>query len=81
MMARPVHLPYRATNPRSIRGAKKRGWTVVAARKNYVEVASWMGLNIWCDRTAGGYWLSSFHYREFAFENGADALAFKLKWG
>lgn len=81
MMARPVRLPYKATNPRSIRGAKKRGWTVVAARKNYVEVASWMGLNIWCERTAGAYWISSFHYREFAFEDGKDALAFKMKWG
>lgn len=80
-MARPVCLPYRATNPRSIRGAKKRGWHIVRARNNYVETASWMGLNIWCERTAGGYWLSSFHYREFAFENGTDALAFKLKWG
>ena len=80
-MARPFCLPYRATNPRSIRGAKKRGWTVVRVRNNYSETTSWMGLNIWCERGVGGYWLSSFHYREFAFENGQDATMFKLKWG
>lgn len=80
-MARSLYLPYRASNPRTIRGAKKRGWHVVRIQNNYVEKTSWMGLNIWCERTAGSYWLSSFGLREFAFESGADALAFKLKWG
>lgn len=80
-MSRGLYLPYKSTNPRTIRGAKKRGWYVVKPNPNYVERASWMGLNIWCDRTMGGYWLSSFHFREFAFEKGADAVAFQMKWG
>ena len=80
-MARSLYLPYRPTNPRTIRGAKKRGWYVVCVRNDYVKDASWTGLNIWCEANAAGYWLSSFHYREFAFEKASDALLFKLKWG
>ena len=80
-MARCFNHPYKSTNPRTVRGAKKRGWYVVKPNPNYVERASWMGLNIWCDSALKGYWLSSFHYREFAFENGADAMAFQMKWG
>ena len=80
-MARNFGLPYRASNPRSVRGARKRGWTVAEPRPSYVEKASWMGVNIWCDKYLTGYWVSSFHLRQFAFENPADATAFKLKWG
>lgn len=80
-MARGLALPYKPTNPRTVRGAKKRGWYVIKPNPNYVERASWMGLNIWCDQSAAGYWVSSFHYREFAFEKGTDALAFQMKWG
>ena len=81
MMAHSLYLPYKPTNPRSIRGAKKRGWYVMRPNPNYVERSSWMGLNIWCERSLSGYWVSSFHHREFAFEKGTDALAFQLKWG
>lgn len=80
-MSRSLYLPYRASNPRTVRGARKRGWTVVSPRYNYSEQSSWLGLNLWCEQSMGGYWISSFHYREFAFENGQDALLFKLKWG
>ena len=80
-MARNLHLPYKSTNPRTIRGAKKRGWYVIRPNPNYVERASWMGLNIWCDRATSGHWVSSFIHRKFAFEKGADALAFQMKWG
>ena len=80
-MSRNLHLPYLATNPRTVRGAKKRGWTVIKPNPNYVEKVSWMGLNIWADRTAAGYWVASFSLREFAFERGSDAMAFQLKWG
>ena len=80
-MARSLYLPYRPSNPRTIRGAKKRGWTVVQVRNDYTKDLSWMGLNIWTDKNLSGYWMSSFHYREFAFENPSDALLFKLKWG
>lgn len=84
-MARNLGLPYRADNPRSVRGARKRGWTVVrsgqAAFKNGEVRASWLGLNIWAERTCRGYWVSSFFLGEFAFEDTADATAFQLKWG
>ena len=80
-MSRNLGLPYKATNPRSVRGAKKRGWTVISVDLNYVKNCSWLGLNIWCDHQMGGYWVSSFMLREFAFEDGKDAVAFKLKWG
>lgn len=77
---RTLSLPYRATNPRSVRGARRRGWTTLNPRPNYVEKVSWMGLNIWCEINCSGYWVSSFQRREFAFENSGDAVAFGLKW-
>ncbi len=80
-MSRSLYLPYRATNPRSIRGAKKRGWSIVSPRNNYVEKTSWMGLCLWCERQMRGYWVASFQRREFAFESSVDALAFQMKWG
>lgn len=80
-MSRTLHLPYKSTNPRSIRGAKKRGWNIVSPRNNYSEQTSWLGLCIWAERSLSGYWVASFQKREFAFERGSDALAFKLKWG
>jgi hypothetical protein len=80
-MSRSLYLPYKSTNPRTVRGAKKRGWTVIRPNPNYVEQLSWMGLNIWTERTAAGYWVASFSLREFAFEKSSDATAFLLKWG
>lgn len=80
-MARSLYLPYKPTNPRTVRGAKKRGWTVVTPRNSYVEKASWMGLCIWAERFMSSYWICSFSLREFAFESHADAVTFKLKWG
>ena len=82
MMARSLYLPFKSSNPRTIRGAKKRGWTVVQVRNNYSEQASWLGVNVWCDAgRVSGYWISSFALRQFAFEKPADAMMFKLKWG
>jgi len=80
-MARSFHLPYQAKNPRTVRGAKKRNWYVISPNPNYIERTSWLGLNIWCERSAAGYWVASFSLREFAFEKGSDALAFQMKWG
>jgi hypothetical protein len=80
-MSRNLGLPYKPTNPRTVRGAKKRGWIVIDVDLKYVKDTSWLGLNIWCDRQMSGYWVSSFMLREFAFENGKDAMLFKLKWG
>jgi len=80
-MPRCLSLPYKSSNPRSIRGAKKRGWYVVKADKDKMKATtSWVGLNIWAERACAGYWVSSWHYSEFAFENSADATMFKLKW-
>ena len=80
-MSRSLSKPYLASNPRSVRGAKKRGWTVVQARNGWEAKSSWMGLCIWCESSMSGYWVASFPYRQFAFERGADALAFQMKWG
>ena len=82
-MSRCMGLPYKPSNPRSVRGAKKRGWYVVNANKGkWKENLSWLGLNIWTEQTCSGYWISSWswHNSEFAFENPADATMFTLKW-
>lgn len=66
--------------PRSVRGAKRRGWTVVEP-KNYADKgASYLGLMIWTDRNAKGKYVSSFEPTRFAFENEGDAAWFALKW-
>lgn len=80
-MARNLGLPYRPTNPRTVRGAKKRGWTVVEVNLSKIENTSWVGLSIWADNYLSGYWVNSFFLRQFAFEKAADATAFQLKWG
>ena len=81
-MSRSLSKPYRASNPRSVRGARKRGWHVVQVDLNRLEdKTSWLGLCIWCDISLPGYWVGSFFRREFAFEKGSDATAFQLKWG
>lgn len=81
-MARSLNLPYNRNNPRSLRGARKRGWTVVKVDGSYIDRdRSWLGLCIWADTQLGGYWVNSFANREFAFERPADATAFQLKWG
>jgi hypothetical protein len=41
---------------------------------------SWMALCIWVDRGPCGYWVASHWLKQFAFESGEDAVAFKLKW-
>ena len=78
-MARCLHLPYKPHNPRSVRGAVKRGWYVVDVDLRKRDV-SWMTLCLWAERGLGGYWLASHWLKQFAFESGADAVAFKLKW-
>jgi hypothetical protein len=77
---RGLNLSYNPKNPRSVRGAQRRGWDVVKVQNNYVEETSWLGLCIWCDTRCKGYWVGSFSRREIAFENSSDATFFKLKW-
>ena len=79
-MARCLNLPYKPHNPRSVRGAVKRGWTVVEVNLRKRDV-SWMTLCLWAECGLGGYWVASHWLKQFAFESGADAVAFKLKWG
>lgn len=85
MTSRCLHLPFKASNPRSVRGAQKRGWTVIRSGRTGFKggkvQASWVGLNIWAETACRGYWVSSFFLGEFAFENPADATAFAMKWG
>ena len=78
-MARCLHLPFKPHNPRSVRGAVKRGWYVVDVDLRKRDV-SWMTLCLWAERGLGGYWVASHWLKQFAFESGADAVAFKLKW-
>jgi hypothetical protein len=82
-MAHCLNLPYKRNNPRSVRGAVKRGWHVVEVDLSKLRSerdVSWMGLCIWVDRNPSGYWVASHWLKQFAFESGADAVAFKLKW-
>lgn len=78
-MSRCLSLPYKANNPRSVRGARRQGWTVIKCSSN--KAVSWTGLNIWCEMKCRGYWVSSHALADFAFENAADATLFSLKWG
>lgn len=82
-MSRSLHLPYKATNPRSVRGARKQGWTVIRSCRMYTrdnKPVTWLGLSLWCETHCSGYWVNSFALAEFAFENPADATFFKMKW-
>ena len=80
-MSRGYHLPYKVSNPRSVRGAIKRGWTVLEPTKENLAATSWMNLTIWCNSRCSGHWGGSFAVRKFAFEKSSDAMMFKLKWG
>ena len=77
-MSRSLYLPYKSTNPRTVRGAVKRGWHVVQPQRQ--EKITWMGLNIWSERVMQGYWISSYAKNQFALERESDATMFKLKW-
>lgn len=74
--------PYIRNNPRSVRGAAKRGWHVVTLPRNTLEKhnVSWLGLDIWASRQAQSYYVKSYQNRQFAFEREADASWFTMKW-
>ena len=79
-----ARLPFKNNNPRSVRGASRRGWRVVDVSKNYVEKynRSYVGIQIWTDRNAKGYYVSSFlPHPRFAFEREEDAVLFTLRFG
>lgn len=72
------HTPKR--KPRDVRGAIRQGWhpiIVSTAGKN----VSYLGLQIYCDATMLGRWVSQFGSEiKFAFERESDASAFALRW-
>ena len=66
--------------PKSVRGARKRGWHVVKAKNYSDKNVSWVGLMIWSDRMLKGNYVQSFVNHEFAFERSEDASYFLMKW-
>ena len=74
--------PYKKTNPRSVRGARKRGWHVVKVPANTLEKhnVSWVGLVMWSTHKTRGNHVNSYTNREFAFEQVEDASWFTMKW-
>jgi hypothetical protein len=74
---------YVATNPRTITGAKRKGWHVVEPVDDYIRRhnVSWLGLVIWTDRNTDGHYLNNYSSRQFAFERVEDASKFLFMWG
>lgn len=72
------HTPKR--KPRDVRGAIRQGWhpiTVSTAGKD----VSYLGLQIYCDCTMTGRWVSQFGAEhKFVFERESDASVFALRW-
>lgn len=66
--------------PRTVRGARKRGWHVVKAKNYSSKNVSWLGLMIWNDRMLKGNYVQCFVNSEFAFERQEDASYFLMKW-
>lgn len=81
-MTRNLYKPYKANNPRTVRGAKKRNWFVVDVPFDVLtrKQVSWLGLELWAERHSEGYWVSSYMNREFAFESEQDASKFIVQW-
>ena len=77
-----INRPWRATNPRTVRGARKKGWHIVKVPGLYREGknTSWLGLQIWTLQQTKGNFVNSFALREFAFELEEDASWFTMKW-
>ena len=70
----------RKNKPRSVRGALRRGWTVVKVKDYAGKNVSYLGLQIWTDRNVKGKYISSFMPTQFAFELEKDANWFALRW-
>lgn len=66
--------------PRSVRGAVRRGWTVIKPEGFKDKNVSWLGIQLWTDKNAKGRYVCSYNTCEFAFENKSDAAWFALKW-
>lgn len=68
--------------PRSVRGAGRRGWSVVTLPVSALEKhnTSWQELNIWASKQTKNHFVNNYQTRQFAFESEADASWFSLKW-
>jgi len=73
---------HKRTDPRSVRGARRKGWHVVTLPANTLEKhnVSWLGIIIWVSRHVFCGCVNSYQTREFAFESEADASMFICKW-
>ena len=67
-------------NPRSVRGAERRGWRVLEVKDYAKKNVSWLGLCIWSDRHMKGHYVQNFQSHKFAFERDEDASHFLMKW-
>lgn len=70
----------RKNKPKSVRGALRRGWTVIEVNDYAGKNVSYLGLQIWTDRNVKGKYVSSFMPTQFAFELEKDANWFALRW-
>jgi hypothetical protein len=70
----------RKNKPKSVRGALRRGWTVIEVKDYAGKNVSYLGLQIWTDRNVKGKYVSSFMPTQFAFELEKDANWFALRW-
>ncbi len=70
----------RKNKPRSVRGAARRGWTVIEVTDHAGKNVSYLGLQIWINRNVKGNYVSSFRPTQFAFELEKDANWFALRW-
>jgi hypothetical protein len=70
--------PYKSSNPRTVRGATRKGWHVVEVPRDFGEKhkLSWLGVGMWASRHTRGYFVDSFATRQFAFELEEDASRF-----
>lgn len=76
-------MPYKKNNPRSVRGAIRRGWYAVGVPDNYTEKLglSFLGLQISADQQSKGHYVCQYLPKpRFAFESIEDAAWFTLKW-
>lgn len=72
----------RKNYPRTIRGAERRGYTIVDVPADFHTKfkVSWLGVCIWTERWSKAHYVDNFMQRKMAFENSDDAAMFILKW-
>jgi hypothetical protein len=81
MESRGYNLPYCNTNPRTVNGARKRGWhTVKITDFMSKHGVSWFGLVLWADRNCLDHYVHAHMRNTFAFKSEQDASWFILRW-